>query len=128
MVKLFQPSPALAMLRLGVSSVFIIHSITRMYLGTVGGFGEFLGGQGFPLGTILAWFITLSELVGGVALVVNLYVMPLTIYFVFQMIMGIVLVHRHYGWFVVGAGNGGMEYSVLIIVVLLTVLFTHKKK
>ncbi|NUM81773.1 DoxX family protein [bacterium] len=128
MIKLFQPSPSLAMLRIGVSSIFIIHSIARMYLGTVGGFGEFLNGHGFPAGTILAWFITIAELIGGVALAANLYVMPLSIYFVFQMAMGIILVHRHFGWFVVGASNGGMEYSVLIIVVLLTILFTHKKK
>lgn len=127
MIKILQPAPPLAMLRLGVSSVFIIHSITRMYLGTVGGFGEFLSGQGFPIGTVLAWFITLTELIGGLAMAVNFYVIPLSIFFVFQMGMGIMLVHRHYGWFVVGASNGGMEYSVLIIVVLLTILFTHKK-
>lgn len=33
--------------------------------------------------------------------------------------MGIVLVHAPHGWFVVGAGRNGMEYSVLLIVCLL---------
>lgn len=29
--------------------------------------------------------------------------------------MGIILVHRYDGWFVVGGGRNGMEYSVLLI-------------
>jgi putative oxidoreductase len=33
--------------------------------------------------------------------------------------MGILLVHRHDGWFVVGGGRNGVEYSVLLIAVLL---------
>ena len=33
--------------------------------------------------------------------------------------MGIVLVHAPSGWFVVGGGRNGMEYSVLLIAVLL---------
>ncbi len=39
--------------------------------------------------------------------------------------MGIVLVHAPAGWFVVGHGRNGMEYSVLLIAALLCVGSQH---
>lgn len=38
---------------------------------------------------------------------------------------GAVLVHYPAGWFVVGAGRNGMEYSALLIVGLLAVAWAH---
>ena len=63
--------------------------------------------------------ITLGEIVGTVALAAGLFVRPLALYFAAELAMGILLVHRHDGWFVVGGGRNGMEYSVLLIAVLL---------
>jgi putative oxidoreductase len=55
-------------LRVSVASVFLVHGITRLVLGTVGGFGSFLEGSGIPGGTAVAWTITVVEVVGGLAL------------------------------------------------------------
>jgi len=44
----------LTVLRVAVASVFVVHGITRMVNGTVGGFGQFLGAQGLPLGVVIA--------------------------------------------------------------------------
>ena len=44
---------------------------------------------------------------------------PLSLYFAGELVMGILLVHREAGWFVVGLGRNGMEYSVLLIAVFL---------
>jgi putative oxidoreductase len=41
---------------------------------------------------------------------------------------GIWLVHAAAGWFVVGLGRNGMEYSVLIITCLLALAWAHRAR
>ena len=108
----------ITILRVSVASVFVVHGITRLVLGTVGGFGSFLEASGIPAGTAVAWTITLVEVVGGLALALGLFVRPLGLWFGLELLAGIVLVHAPVGWFVVGAGRGGAEYSALIIACL----------
>lgn len=114
----------ITILRAAVASVFVIHGLARTYLGTVGGFGEYLSGQGFPAGTALAWTLTIVEIVGGIALALGLVVRPLTIWFAVQIATGIAMIHGRAGWFVVGHGRNGAEYSVLIIACLIAVALT----
>jgi putative oxidoreductase len=109
-----------------VASIFVIHGVTRLVLGTVGGFGGFLAGAGIPGGAALAWVLTLVEVGGGLALALGLGVRPLALWFGGQIATGIVLVHAPVGWFVVGAGRGGAEYSVLIIACLVAVALTDQ--
>ena len=49
------------------------------------------------------------------------FVRPLAAWFAFQLAMGIYLIHGRIGWFVVGAGRNGMEFSVLLLVCLLVI-------
>ncbi|GAB5521141.1 MAG: hypothetical protein RhofKO_33920 [Rhodothermales bacterium] len=114
---------ALTTIRVTAALLLIIHGIARMSLGIVDDFGGFLGGIGFPLGVALAWFITITEIMGGAALALGRWVRPLALYFAAQLVLGIVLVHAQEGWFVVGAGRNGVEYSVLLIVVLLALAY-----
>jgi putative oxidoreductase len=120
----YKPKPMLERytlngLRIFVSVIFITHAIQRAVINqTVGGFGEFLESKGFPLGFFVAWFITLYEFIGGASMAFNKGTKYVAIGFVIHQIMGIALVHAQNGWFVVGAGSGGMEYSALLIVAL----------
>ncbi|MGH6617895.1 DoxX family protein [Sphingomonas sp.] len=76
---------------------------------------------GFPYGIPLVWLITLSELVAGALLILGLYVRWATIPLLIIASMGIVIIHRHAGWFVGEHGTGGSEYSVALILLLLIV-------
>jgi putative oxidoreductase len=105
-------------LRVATASVFLIHGVARTLNGTVGGFGGFLGGWGFPAGAAIAWGITIVEIVGGAALAAGYAVRWLAAWFIVQIAAGIVMVHASSGWFVVGAGRNGVEYSVLIVACL----------
>lgn len=119
-------SPAhttVSVLRIVVAVLVIIHGITRIALGIVDDFGTFLSGVGFPLGAVLAWGITGIEILGGAMLGLGKWVRPLALYFAAQLVLGIVLVHAQEGWFVVGAGRNGVEYSVLLIAVLLGIAY-----
>ncbi len=102
-----------------------IHGVGRIYLGIVGGFGEFLTLNGFPFGFYLAWAITIFEIVGSISIAIGFYVSPLAIIFALHLLCGIYLVHLKDGWFVVGAGRNGVEFSVLLIASFITLAISH---
>jgi putative oxidoreductase len=112
------------LLRVAVASVFVVHGIARMSAGTVSNFGAFLSGWGLPAGEAIAWTLTLVEIAGGLLLALGLAVRPLAVWFAAQILMGIVMIHARAGWFVVGAGRNGVEYSVLILAALLAAFLT----
>lgn len=73
----------------------------------------------------LAIGITGLEIVGPVLLVLGRWVPPLCLVLAGLYAMGIALVHAQAGWFVVGLGRNGSEYSVLLIVCLLALALQH---
>jgi putative oxidoreductase len=119
------PKSALTLLRAGTAAVMIVHGIARAWLGIVDDFGGVLNTWGFPAGFALAWTITTVEIVGGALLAAGIFVLPLSAWFVFQLLMGIYLIHGRVGWFVVGAGRNGMEFSVLLILCLAVIAMTR---
>jgi len=108
-------------LRLALAGLILAHGWYRALHGGVAPFGDFLDGRGFVIGDVLAWAITVFEMLAPVLLIVGRYVFPVTLVCAFIYAMGIWLVHAPAGWFVVGAGRNGMEYSVLLIAALLCV-------
>ena len=116
---------AIVFLRIVVALIMLIHAVGRIYLGIVDGFGEFLTLSGFPLGFYLAWAITIFEIVGSVSIALGFYVAPLAIIFAAHLLCGIYLVHLKDGWFVVGAGRNGMEFSVLLVASFITLAISH---
>ncbi len=117
---------ALVVLRVVVAVLIGIHGIARIALGIVDDFGGFLDQVGFPAGVVIAWTITLVEIVGGVLLALGYLVRPLCAFFIIQLILGIILVHLPEGWFVVGAGRNGIEYSALLIIVFAVVGWAYR--
>ncbi len=115
---------ALILLRIYLAAMMIIHGVTRITVGGVEPFGEFLTISGFPFGFYLAWAISIFEIGGGIILVSGYFAYVLSLIFVAELIMGIILVHAKEGWFVVGLGRNGMEYSVLLIVSFLIIAFS----
>jgi len=104
------------------------HGVMRIYAGTVGGFGEFLGASGFPLGVAVAWGITVFEILGGLALSIGYAVRWIPLVFIIELIVGIILVHAPRGWFVVGYTLGGAEFSTLLIFCFLLVASTAEHR
>lgn len=118
---------ALTIVRIAAAGNMIIHGITRLSLGTVSNFDGWLTSLGFPPYT--AWALTFFEILGGVAMIIGVrWTKYICIIFSLQLLMGIVLVHFPEGWFVVGAGRNGMEYSVLLIVCFVSTAIANWKK
>lgn len=116
---------ALAFIRISLALTMIVHGLARILAGGVLPFGDFLSSQNFPLGFYLAWIITIFEIVGGLILAIGVCVSSLAILFAIQLLIGIILVHASNGWFVVGLGRNGMEYSVLLIILFLCVAYSN---
>jgi len=116
---------AVTFLRTIVALIMLVHGIGRIYFGIVDDFGGFLTLNGFPLGFYLAWAITIFEIVGSVLIAVGFYVAPLAIIFALHLLCGIYLVHLKDGWFVVGAGRNGAEFSVLLIASFIALAISH---
>lgn len=110
-------------LRLTLACLLAAHGWARLLNDAVAPFGAWLNDQGFVIGPVIAWGVTIYEIVGTLLLAAKRYVFPLTIGFSVIYLTGLVLVHLPSGWFVVGLGRNGMEYSVLLIVALLCVGF-----
>jgi putative oxidoreductase len=106
-----------------LATALFIHGSTRALHHSVGDFGTFLQAQGLPLGHVVAWIIPLTEIFGSLTMASGFFVRYLAGFFILELFAGILLVHWKSGWFVVGGGTGVMEYSVLLIVSLFTVLF-----
>jgi putative oxidoreductase len=125
--RLLAPHPSIAILRMLMGIVFMLHGAARVYENSFSGFGAFLESKGFPLGFYLAWAITLFELLGGIALFFRWLVKVFCIGEIIILLTGIVLVHWQNGWFVVGATLGGIEYSVVLITVLIAIVIAERK-
>lgn len=112
-------------LRVLLAGLIAAHGWARFITDGVAPFGEFLTAQGFPGGFYFAALVTAVEILGSPLLLFGILVAPLSLVFAFIYTMGIVLVHAQAGWFVVGLGRNGSEYSVLLIVCLLMVGLQH---
>jgi putative oxidoreductase len=114
------------LLRFAVAAILCIHGATRVYKHDVGGFGHFLASQHVPAAAVVAWVLSLVEVAGTVALAAGFAVIPLCLWFAAELAVGIAMVHAHAGWFVVGGGSGGMEFSVLLIAALLSIALMRR--
>ena len=112
-------------LRVLLSGLIAAHGWSRLLSGAVEPFGVWFEGQGIPFGFVSSWAITVIEIVGTPILALGRLVLPLTLLYSTIYLLGIILVHIHAGWFVVGLGRNGMEYSVLLIACLLCVGLQH---
>lgn len=117
---------SMILFRFLVAGMIAAHGWARMLADAIVPFGDYLDAQGFPFGHLIAWGITVFEIVGTILIMAgSRYIPYLCGVFVAIYGAGIVLVHASAGWFVVGLGRNGMEYSVLLIANLALIAHTH---
>ena len=121
-------STALVFIRVVLAALMFVHGAARISYGIVDDFGGFIGSQGIPLGFFIAWGITLFEIIGSVLLAVGTYTWVIALLFAVELSVGVAMVHWKEGWFVVGAGRNGMEFSAILIASFLAVAYANYKK
>ena len=125
-MKIDKTNLALLIIRLAACGNMIIHGVARLINGGVIPFDGYLGSLGFPPYT--AWAITAFEILASLVIIMGKWVGALSIMFCMLLAMGIILVHFTEGWFVVGGGRNGMEYSVLLIICFACTALANWKK
>ncbi|AKC88187.1 hypothetical protein WQ53_04995 [Pseudoxanthomonas suwonensis] len=116
------------MVRWVLAALIFIHGVARVAADGVVPFGAFLETRGFPFGLGLAWLVTVFELAAAPLFAWGRAVAPIALVFSAIYACGIWLVHAPAGWFVVGLGRNGAEYSVLIIACLLAIAWAHRPR
>lgn len=120
-------SQALILLRVAIALIFVSHAVVRITGSTVDRFGEFLNSRGFVLGVTLVWILTVYEIVGGLLMAFGILARWLALGFFIILLIGIIIIHAANGWFVGEHGTGGMEYSILLMIALMTIAAADKK-
>jgi putative oxidoreductase len=111
---------ALIILRVAVAIFFMAHAVVRVANGSIPRFADFLALKGFPLSLAIVWVITAYEIIGGALMALGVWVRGLALGLMCIAAGGIVIIHAKLGWFVGEHGVGGVEYSLCLLVALLT--------
>jgi putative oxidoreductase len=119
---------SLALLRVSVAGIFLAHAIVRIAGGTVRRFGGYLENKGFIFGNAVVWGITAYEIIGGLLLAAGYFIKWLSAGFILLLLIGVVLIHATQGWFVGEHGSGGMEYSFILIIALIVIAASDRKR
>lgn len=108
---------SLSVVRIALAVLIFIHGAFRAshWDPYVTGFGEWLSTMGFPHGFYWAAAVTLYELIAPLFILARRFVTAACLGHMIIIALGAYLVHLPDGWFVVGAGRNGMEYSVLLL-------------
>lgn len=120
---------ALFLIRLAVATIFLSHSLHGVFNHTVNEFGKsYLDTVGFaPFGIYFAWGLMAFEIIGSILLIFGKYLKLIVPVFISILLIGIILVHYKEGWYVVGPGRNGMEFSFVLIVSLIAVTLPARK-
>ena len=76
---------------------------------------------------IVAWGLTVVEVLGGLTMMSGKFVKPIALIFAVHLTTGIYLLHLPKGWFVSGAGRNGMEFRALLITAYIAVALSRPK-
>ncbi len=113
------------LLRCGLAVIFLSHSLHGIFTNTdVHDFGNlFLNKTGFsPFGVPLAWAIVISQVITSLLLLAGRFVRISCMINMIILVVGIITVHWKEGWYVVGAGRNGMEFSFILLIILLSLM------
>lgn len=106
------------LLRWGAALLIGAHAYSRIYKGTLPDFGQYLDSEGLPMGLMLAWAVTATEVAFTLCMLSGRFLRVAILCDSCILLCGIVMVHLPNGWFVVGGGRNGVEYSVSLLLIL----------
>lgn len=116
-------------LRIAVAITLLANSVPVILNNGINDFGNlYLNQIGFaPFGLLIAWAIKISHVICAILLILNKFITTVSFVTIFILIAGIAMIHFKEGWFVVGLGRNGMEFNFLLICILISIVFQHRK-
>jgi putative oxidoreductase len=112
----WHPGWGLAVLRVMVGIVFLVHGFEKFFGRWGGGFADFLLEFGFPAPSLLAVVVAAVELLGGLLLIVGAFTRWVALVLFFEMLVAMMVVHLEHGFFVFRPyGEWGYEYHLVLL-------------
>lgn len=108
-------------LRLLVGGSMAAHGIQKL-MGGVDGFAGWLGSLGIPAPTLMAWFVTLLETVGGLMIVAGAFTAIVSVLLILNMLVAMFTVHWNNGFFFTNEAGPGIEVNLLYIAAFLALM------
>ncbi len=101
----------IAILRVVVGIVFLVHGGQKLFVWGFGGVAGFMAKVGIPAPMLAAVLVTLVEFVGGLALVLGLFTRWAAIPLAINMVVAILVVHWPAGFFL----PNGFEFALTLL-------------
>jgi len=120
------------LLRVILGITFVSHGYLGYFDLTPEGTADFITVMGVPLGRMLAWYLILAHVVGGLMLIAGLWTRWAAAANVPVMLTTVLLFHLQQGFFMTGAIAGaatgqaravGLEYPLLVLVATIAQVF-----
>ncbi len=102
----------LAILRVVVGIVFLVHGFQKLFLMGFGGVAGMMEGLGVPAPGLFDVILTLAELLGGLALILGFFTRIAAIPLAVDMLVATLMVHLPNGF---SAANGGYEFTLVLL-------------
>jgi putative oxidoreductase len=106
--------------RIGLGIIFIAHGNQKLTQQGVDGTSAGFAQLGIPFPTLSAWYATLVELVGGIALIIGFALPVFGVLLALNMVGALIFVHLGNGFF---AMSNGYEYVLALAVASLAIGF-----
>jgi putative oxidoreductase len=101
----------LAILRVTVGIVFLVHGYQKLFTFGFHGVAGMFGHMGIPLPAFFAVVVTLVEFVGGLLLIVGVATRVAAAFIAIEMLGAILLVHLKHGFF----NPAGVEFPLTLL-------------
>ncbi len=105
------PDWGLLVLRVVVGLIFFVHGWQKLFMFGFGGTAGFLGSLGIPLPGVFGVILILTELLGGLALLLGLYTRWVTIPLAIDNLVALFVFHLPNGFY---AANQGYEFVLTL--------------
>jgi len=119
MLKWNKPRVGLFVLRLALGTIFLLHGVMDLTGGRESFVREMLVMVGWSLPDALWWVVTVTEVLGGLALLLGLFTREAATLLALEMVGATLLFHLHQGFFIVAVPNAplayGFEYHIALV-------------
>lgn len=106
---------AVDLVKLVACAIMFTHGVHRYLYAEIPALGDALAHFGFPLPYVEAHLVNLAETAGVLLIALGILVRPLCAVMIVIFATGIALIHWRLGFFILGPGEGGWEFSALLI-------------
>jgi putative oxidoreductase len=106
---------AVDLVKLVVCAIIFTHGAHRYLHGEIAPLGNALAEFGFPFPQAQAQLVNLAETGGVLLIALGVLVRTMCAVLILIFATGIALIHWQLGFFIIGPGEGGWEFSALLI-------------